>query len=164
MYAGDSFFSLPAAGQGALVVLSASLALAAVLCALALFRLWKSPGPRLAAALVVFWLFVWLTPQIYYLFYQIIFDGLPYQIVIGGPPGPGGLINLLLFQGPATLAAHAMGVLGWTLVSLGPLANLKILAFGPVQPGRQPASSPVSAGLSALGAPADQPTGPNDSV
>ncbi|MBC8240183.1 MAG: hypothetical protein H8E30_06875 [Alphaproteobacteria bacterium] len=138
MYAGDSFFSLPAVGQGALVVLSALLALAAVLFALALFRLWKSLGPRMAATLVIFWLFVWLTPQIYYLFYQTILDGLPSQIVIGGPPGPRGLIDLLLFRGPATLAAHGMGMLGWMLIILGPLATVKSLAYWRAQPDRCP--------------------------
>ncbi len=125
MYAGDSFYGLSAAGQGSLVVLSTLLALAAVACVLALFRLSKSLGLRMIAALAVFWIFLWLSPQIYYFFYQIILDDLPWQIVIGGPPNPTALIDLLLFSGPATLAGHAKGVLGWTLFVLGPLATAK---------------------------------------
>ncbi len=128
MYAGDSFYGLSAAGQGSLVVLSTLLALAAVACVLALFRLSKSRGLRMIAGLAVFWIFLWLSPQIYYFFYQIILDDLPWQIVIGGPPNLTALIDLLLFSGPATLAGHAKGVLGWTLFILGPLATAKASA------------------------------------
>ncbi len=125
MYAGDSFYSLSAAGQGGLVVVSTLLALAAVACVLALFRVAKSLGLRMIAALCVFWVFLWLSPQIYYFYYQIILDDLPWQIVIGGPPNPTALIKLLLFSGPTTLADHAKGVLGWTLFILGPLATAR---------------------------------------
>ncbi len=125
MYAGDTFYGLPAAGQGGLVVLSTLLTLAAVACVLALFRLSKSLGMRMIATVAVFWVFLWLSPQIYYFYYQIILDDLPWQIVIGGPPSPMALIDLLLFIGPATLAGHAKGVLGWTLLILGPLAAVK---------------------------------------
>ena len=125
MYAGDSFYGLSAAGQGGLMVLSSLLALAAIACVLALFRLSKSLGLRMISALVVFWVFLWLSPQIYYLYYQITLDDLPWQIVIGGLPNPAALIELLLFGGPATLAGHAKGVLGWTLFILGPLAAAK---------------------------------------
>ncbi len=31
-------------------------------------------------------------------------------------------IDLLLFQGPATLSGHGKAVLGWALILLGPLA------------------------------------------
>jgi hypothetical protein len=125
MYAGDSFYSLSAAGQGGLVVVSTLLALAAVACVLALFRVSKSLGLRMIATLSVFWVFLWLSPQIYYFYYQIILDDLPWQIVIGGPPNPTALIKLLLFSGPTTLADHAKGVLGWTLFILGPLATAR---------------------------------------
>ena len=123
MYAEDSFFGLSAAGQGGLVVVSTLLTLAAIACVLALFRVSKSLGLRMIAALSVFWVFLWLSPQIYYFYYQIILDDLPWQIVIGGPPNPTALIKLLLFSGPTTLADHAKGVLGWTLFILGPLAT-----------------------------------------
>jgi hypothetical protein len=125
MYIEDSFFGLSAAGQGGLVVVSTLLALAAVACVLALFRLSKFLGLRMIAALAGFWAFLWLSPQFYYFYYQIILDDLPWQLVIGGPPNPRELIELLLFIGPATIAVHAKGVLGWTLFILGPLATAK---------------------------------------
>ncbi len=90
-----------------------------------LFRLSKSPGLRMIAALAVFRIFLWLSPQIYFFYYQIILDDLPWQIVVGGPPNPTALIKLMLFSGPATLAAHAKGVLGWTLFILGPLTTAR---------------------------------------
>ena len=75
-----------------------------------------------------------------YFYYQIILDDLPWQIVIGGPPNPTALIELLLFSGPATLAGHAKGVLGWTLVILGPLATAK--ASGISRPNAAPVERP----------------------
>jgi len=38
------------------------------------------------------------------------------QIVIGWPPGAETVLRRLVFAGPATLAAHGQGVLGWVLV------------------------------------------------
>ena len=88
------------------------------------------------AGIAVFWVFLWLSPQVYYLFYQIIFDGLPWQTIVGGPPNPAVLIDIYLFSGPATLAGHAKGVLGWTLFLLGPLAKASNFKSG--QKNRQP--------------------------
>ncbi|MCH7943890.1 MAG: hypothetical protein IIB67_11770 [Proteobacteria bacterium] len=118
MYAGDSFFILPGVGQAGLAILSALLGLAAGACVLAV----EGFAWRMAAALAVFWVFLWLTPQIYYLYYQIILDDLPWQIIVGLPPSPDALIDRFLFRGPATLSNHAKGVLGWALIGLGPLA------------------------------------------
>ena len=131
MYAGDTFYNLSAAGQGGLVILSALLALAAVSCVLALFRLSRSLGLRMIATLAVFWIFLWVSPQIYYFIYQIVFDDLPWQIVVGMPPMPKAVIDLLLFSGPATLAGHAQGVFGWLLFMLGPLAKVKVSVWPP---------------------------------
>ena len=123
MYAGDSFYSLSGAGQAGLVVLSAFLAAVAVACVLAPFRPATSPLWRMTAALAAFWAFLWLSPQIYYVYYLIILDDLPWQMVVGLPPDPALIIDLLLFKGPASLSAHAKGVLGWLLLALGPLAS-----------------------------------------
>ena len=71
---------------------------------------------RVAAAAGLFWVFLWLSPQVYYAYCQIIFDGLPVQIVIGWPPGAETVLRRLAFAGPATLAAHGQGVLGWVLL------------------------------------------------
>ncbi len=71
---------------------------------------------RCLLALVLFWLFVWLSPQIYYWYYLLIFDGLPVQSVIGTPPTPFDLIRLIGFSDRHDLSHHGQGVLGWALV------------------------------------------------
>jgi hypothetical protein len=73
---------------------------------------------RLLWAGGLFWLFLWLSPQVYYLFYQLIFAGLPVQIVITWPPGAETVLRRLTFTGPATLSAHGQGLLGWALLVL----------------------------------------------
>ncbi|MCK0168793.1 hypothetical protein MWU52_14635 [Jannaschia sp. S6380] len=109
-YADDSFFTLTASGQVGLAVLSLGLACLMGLAALRLHRvLW---------ALALFGAFVWLSPQVYYLYYVAIIDGLPWQIVVGRPPGPGTLLRLLTFTGDANLSDHGKGVLGWAMIAL----------------------------------------------
>ena len=124
MYANDSFHTLTLAGQIGLVALSLTFA------ATTLFTAWwmmakaleKTPGKtkftfmaRLAIAASFFYLFVWLSPQLYYTYYLLLFDDLPWQLVIKAPPAPRPLVDLLAFQGPTTLSAHTKGVLGWLL-------------------------------------------------
>lgn len=128
MYAGDSFFSLSEVAQSGLVALTALLGLAAVACVLALFHLSQSLGIRMTMALVTFWVALWLFPQIYYFYYQIILDELTWQFVISAPPRLTALIDLLLFDGPTTLANHAKGIFGWILVILGLLVAAKARA------------------------------------
>lgn len=72
--------------------------------------------PRVLLAIAAFWLFVWLSPQLYYLYYQMIFDDLPWQIVVKSPPGPANIAQLLSFTDRATLSAHGQGLLGWSLM------------------------------------------------
>lgn len=115
MYPDDSFFTLSVGGQIGLAALSASLTV------FTLFLFWRIAGGRpvavrLGLALVFFFLFVWLSPQVYYLYYLILFDGLPFQSVLKAPPGPGALLDLLTFQDRATLSAHSKGALGWILI------------------------------------------------
>ena len=119
MYEGDSFFLLSGLGQAGLAVLSALLAVGAGACVLA----FSGFGLRITAAFAVFWVFLWLTPQIYYVYYQIIFDDLPWQIIVRLPPSPDSLLDRLLFRGPSTLSNHAKGTLGWALLALGFLAT-----------------------------------------
>jgi len=115
MYRQDSFFDLTPAGQAGLVCISATLFLAMLLAARALLS--DRPVPvRVGGALVLFWLFVWASPQIYYQYYRTIMPGLPQQWVIWPPPGPGAALELLLFQGPRSLSAHGQGLLGWALL------------------------------------------------
>ena len=114
MYEGDSFFTLGLLEAAGLLVVTALLALGMLALARRFRRgrLWR----RLVAAVVLLWLFLWLSPQVYYAYYQLIFDGLPVQIVIGWPPGAEAVLRRLVFAGPATLSAHGQGVLGWVLV------------------------------------------------
>ncbi len=95
--------------------------LSALLC---LFMLWATRRVtrgrkwwlRLGAAVVLFVLFVWLSPQVYYTYYGFLFEDLPRQLVIGDPPGPGRLAQLMTFSWRANLSAHSQGLLGWAMI------------------------------------------------
>ncbi|CTQ48944.1 hypothetical protein [Jannaschia donghaensis] len=109
-YTGDSFQTLTQSEQLGLAGLS--MFLGGWILAL---------GNRLTGlgwAIGVFWAFIWLSPQVYYLYYQMIFDGLPWQMVVKDPPGPVRIVHLLTFQAEGTLSAHGKGVLGWGLIGL----------------------------------------------
>ncbi|MEX0339358.1 MAG: hypothetical protein AB3N11_09995 [Arenibacterium sp.] len=115
MYARDSFFDLSAWGQVGLAALSALLFLAIVALthfATRRMALWS----RVLIGLVAFWAFVWLSPQVYYMYYRMIIPALPLQWVIKPPVGPQRLIQLLTFQWRANLSAHGQGLLGWCLI------------------------------------------------
>ncbi|MDH3667381.1 MAG: hypothetical protein OEN23_10680 [Paracoccaceae bacterium] len=114
MYAEDSFYTLDwLRGAGLLVVTG-----------VLVWLTWKAAkrvcrgglARRLVWALGLFWAFLWLSPQIYYAYYWLIFPDLPVQWVIRWPPGPAWVGRLLAFQGPATLSAHGQGALGWALI------------------------------------------------
>ena len=117
MYRQDSFFDLTPWGQVGLAGISTVLFLATLLTAYGLYRgrgLWA----RLPIALVLLWLFVWLSPQVYYTYYRMIIPDLPLQWVIWPPPGPQGALELLVFQGPQNLSAHSKGIMGWVLLAM----------------------------------------------
>lgn len=116
MYAQDSFFDLSTGGQIGLVGLSGFLFTLFVLAARVLLRhrgIWS----RLLGALVLFWLFIWLSPQLYYEYYRLLIPSLPAQWVIWPPRNPSEGIVLLVLQGPHSLAAHGQAVLGWCLLA-----------------------------------------------
>ena len=115
MYSQDSFFDLSTLGQIGLLGISAALFVLALLAACTGLRK-RGYGIRIAGAFVMFWLFVWLSPQVYYTYYWMIFPDLPVQWVVGPPPGPGKALNMLIFQYRATLSAHGQGILGWCLM------------------------------------------------
>ncbi|MEL6767469.1 MAG: hypothetical protein AAFP17_09840 [Pseudomonadota bacterium] len=120
MYANDSFWTLSPAASAGLLGLSTALALTL----LAVVRRVSKTAPiygRAPIALGVWWLFLWLSPQLYYAYYWTVIPGLPVQNVIRQPPGPLSLFELLSFRGPATLAAHSQGVLGWACVAVAVL-------------------------------------------
>jgi hypothetical protein len=114
MYDGDSFFTLSAIGQIGLAILSLSLCGGAVW---GMTRLRMHWALRVLAAVLSFWAFVWLAPQIYYLYYLTIIDGLPLQWVIQHIPSPHHLLNLLIFHANDTLSAHSQGLLGWAMIA-----------------------------------------------
>lgn len=115
MYGGDSFFMLGLLEAAGLVVLSAVLAVLMLALARRICR-GRGLAGRLVAAVLLFWAFLWLAPQIYFAYYQLIFDGLPIQFAIGWPPAPETVLRRLTFSGPGTIGAHAQGALGWALL------------------------------------------------
>ncbi len=122
IYERDTFFELTLPGRAGLTMLSILLALIVIYIAFVLFKhgsrksLGIGLGLRLITAATLFWLFLWLSPQAYYLYYQTLFDGLPWQIVIMEPPSISDLGDILLFQGRNSLAEHSKAALGWILI------------------------------------------------
>ena len=116
-YEGDSFFTLSIAARWGLAGLS--ILLSGLILALShwLGR-GRSVAVRLGVAGVLFFAFVWLSPQVYYAYYRMIIDGLPAQLVVKGPPGPLDLLRQLGFVAAATLSDHGKGVLGWVLFAM----------------------------------------------
>lgn len=128
MYVQDSFYDLPMWGRLGVAGISAALFLLFLWLGLRLFRgrpLWIA----LPAAMALYWVFVWVSPQVYYQFYHTLFPDLPVQWVIWPPPAPSRALELLLFQGPQSLSAHGKGLLGWALLAT-PLARLFLLRRG----------------------------------
>ena len=124
MYEGDSFFTLGVAGQIGLLIVSLLMAAAA----LGVTRLMTFHRPLILRPFiwaVLFISFIWLSPQGYYTYYRLIFDGLPAQSVIQAPPRPEELLAFLTFTGDATLSAHSVGVLGWLMLVVAMLPRRK---------------------------------------
>ncbi len=117
MYSQDSFHTLTGVQQIGLGAISMLLFL---LFFYVLFQLTESRSlpKNLVIFCTMFFLFVWLSPQIYYMYYLLIFTGLPMQIVIHAPPTPWSLIKLLSFHEKASLSDHSKAVLGWVLIAV----------------------------------------------
>ena len=117
MYNQDSFFGLSQWGQIGLVCISTVLFIFMIFVTYKLLHrrtLWV----RIIGALVLFWLFVWMSPQIYYTYYRTIIPDLPLQWVIWPPDSPLVAIRYLFFTGPQNLSAHSQGLLGWLLIAV----------------------------------------------
>ena len=69
-------------------------------------------------ATILFFGFVWLSPQVYYTYYMTLFDGLPWQVVVKEPPSWRHLYGLMTFGGQTNLSAHSQGILGWLFLGV----------------------------------------------
>ena len=117
MYEGDSFFTLTIIERTGLVLLSSILAVALILTFLKITIQFKLVV-KLAFSVILLWLFVWLSPQIYYFYYIFLFDTLEFQNVIKLPPKPKEIFSLLSFSDRANLSNHGKGILGWVMILL----------------------------------------------
>ncbi|MEM9761836.1 MAG: hypothetical protein AAF968_04900 [Pseudomonadota bacterium] len=133
MYANDSFWTLSPTASAGLLILSAMLAFALLAVVRGVSKTVPFYG-RAPIALALWWLLLWLSPQLYYAYYWSVIPGLPVQSVIRQPPGPVSLLGLLSFNGPATLAAHSQGILGWASIAAALLR--RATTGGPVPKGR----------------------------
>jgi hypothetical protein len=116
MYAEDSFFTLSATGRLGLVLLSLLL-FAAIVCVMHRISRGLPYLAALSLAFIAFWVFEWLSPQIYYLYYVAYFDNLPFQNVVQFPPSAMSLLQLITFQAEPTLSAHGRGCLAWAMIA-----------------------------------------------
>ena len=115
MYESDSFFTLTVWGRVGLVALSIGFALAA-LGVTRVMTLYRPIVIRVPIWAFLFIMFVWVSPQGYYMYYRMLFDGLPAQSVLGALPPPQEVIALLTFRHTTSLSSHAVGVLGWAML------------------------------------------------
>ncbi|MFK7941780.1 MAG: hypothetical protein AB8B85_02520 [Paracoccaceae bacterium] len=115
MYAEDTFFHLSPMGRIGLVVISGAMA---ALCLWGVWILTRRIGlpARVLAGLGAFCVFEWLAPQIHYLWYIQVIDGLPLQWVIGAWPDPSAVWRIMGFQEASSLSTHGRAAMGWTLL------------------------------------------------
>ncbi|MEP1768225.1 MAG: hypothetical protein ABJJ53_16495 [Sulfitobacter sp.] len=115
MYQQDSFFDLTPWGQVGLAFISLTLFTLMVVVAHRL--LWRAPfGVRVLGAFILFYVYVWVSPQVYYMYYRMVIPDLPLQWVIWPPPEPARALKMLMFQWRENLSAHGQGLLGWGIL------------------------------------------------
>lgn len=116
MYLQDSFFDLSQWGRIGLVCISTFLFLSVFVITAKLLA--KKPvWVKISGSLFIFWLFVWVSPQIYYMYYRTIFEDLPLQWVIWPIERSKVALEYLIFQGPQNLSAHSQALMGWALIA-----------------------------------------------
>ena len=123
-YEGDSFYTLDALEQTGLLALTILLSgLFLVFGAIKSRFLYNYPYSKIVIPIIdlvvtsgLFYLFIWLSPQVYYSYYLIIFDDLPLQIVIKDGPSLAELGNLLSMTDRPFLSQHGQGLLGRALL------------------------------------------------
>ncbi len=116
MYQGDSLFTLSGPEQFGLILLSATLWIGSLWFSRRLGKK-RSPLRKVVITLGLFWLFLWLSPQIYYTYYLAIFPELPLQSVVKTPPSPLRVLRILTFTEGFTLSAHSQAIMGWCLIA-----------------------------------------------
>lgn len=126
-YPSDSIYTLGPFKATALACLTAILLLCAAYTSwratnLVIRRVRGTVLVSIAAALingiittVLYWLFLSLVPQLYYLIYLQIFPNLPNQLVVEGLIPIKEFVKILLFLERPSLSIHAAGLLGWVL-------------------------------------------------
>lgn len=118
----DTFFQLSDLGQ------IGTAAISVVLCVIMLWLCWRVVRReplwlRLVLALVLFLLFEWLSPQIYYFWYMVVYPGLSLQWVVGFWPRPPDVLSTLALQRSDTLSGLSRALLGWGMIGLALLAR-----------------------------------------
>jgi hypothetical protein len=130
-YDGDSFHRLDLPALLGLALLSIVLAIAlftlALTKTLGLWRFatrwslsavaWRASAD-LVTSLLLFYVFVWFSPQLYYFYYLADFDGLPWQWVVKPPLDPRTVWDLLQLDPDGSLSEHLQGLLGRALALL----------------------------------------------
>jgi len=120
MYNQDSFFTLTIPGQVGLLGLSLVLFGALIWGMTCIRAAWYL---KLVIAVVGFFCFAWFSPQVYYTYYLLLFDGLPIQLVIGSPPSINDIFRLMTFRGQQNLSSHGQGILAWGMIISGQLSQ-----------------------------------------
>ena len=123
MYEADTFWQLSPVGRMGLVMISGGMAALTLWGCLRLTRSrrWVT---RLLAGLGCVAVFEWLAPQVHYLWYMQVIDGLPLQWVIERYPDPASVWRVLVFEGPASLSSHSRGALAWAVLAVAIVAPL----------------------------------------
>lgn len=122
MYENDSFFTLSMVEQVGLVVISLCLAGATLWLFYKIGKRMRITS-RVVTSLLFFWAFIWLSPQVYYLYYLLLFDYLDYQNVIQAAPNVHEIISILTFNDNANLSFHSKAIFGWMLIAMAFLMN-----------------------------------------
>ncbi|MGB0505476.1 MAG: hypothetical protein ACPGGK_04700 [Pikeienuella sp.] len=119
MYEGDTFFHLGFLGGTGLVILSIALMVLMIMATHRLAKFFPYQIWTVVTAIFLFWVFVWLSPQVYYIYYVMIFDDLPMQAVVGWPPAGGEeIVDLILFRGEGSISSHSRGALFWLITAV----------------------------------------------
>lgn len=114
IYAVDSLLTLNAPAAVLLVGLALTMAVFVLWLVRLVARRQIWPA-RLMIALVAIYLYEWLSPQVFYEYYRLLFPDLPAQWV-ARPPGPFALGRLMTFTDQANLSFYSRGVLAWAII------------------------------------------------